>query len=175
MDHDPSKEARAARKARISKNEQQRLKNLSRSQHGPAATATSAPSVRTLPERKGEIQRSLAMTRASTASMGKFDRMLQGEKKPRGVKRKVSVQSSSFPPTFLTIFFQFEPTEKSVNAEESANLALIRKLEDSSSKKAKRGGGDGSNILNVRKAVRFASRGEGAVALGRKSQKGKPY
>ncbi|KAH9989115.1 RRS1-domain-containing protein [Russula vinacea] len=156
VDHDPSKEARAARKARISKNEQQRLKNLSRSQHGPAATAMSAPSVRTLPERKGEIQRSLAMTRASTASMGKFDRMLQGEKKPRGVKRK------------------FEPTEKSVNAEKSANLALIRKLEDSSSKKAKRGGGDGSNILNVRKAVRFASRGEGAVALGRKSQKGKP-
>ncbi|KAF8464331.1 ribosome biogenesis regulatory protein-domain-containing protein, partial [Russula ochroleuca] len=149
VDYDPSKEARAARKARMAKNEQQRMKNLARSQHGQATTATSAPSVRTLPERKGEIERSLAMTRASTASMGKFDRMLQGEKKPRGVKRK------------------FEPTEKSVEAEKSANLALIRKLEDSS-KNAKRGGGDGSNILNVRKAVRFASRGEGAAALARK-------
>jgi regulator of ribosome biosynthesis len=150
VDYDPSKEARAARKARMAKNEQQRMKNLARSQHGQATTATSAPSVRTLPERKGEIERSLAMTRASTASMGKFDRMLQGEKKPRGVKRK------------------FEPTEKSVEAEKSANLALIRKLEDSS-KNAKRGGGDGSNILNVRKAVRFASRGEGAAALARKT------
>lgn len=111
------------------------------------------------------------MTRASTASMGKFDRMLQGEKKPRGVKRKVSVHCTtySFHPTFLTLFFfQFEPTEKSVEAEKSANLALIRKLEDSS-KNAKRGGGDGSNILNVRKAVRFASRGEGAAALARKT------
>jgi regulator of ribosome biosynthesis len=91
VDHDPSKEARAARKARVAKNEQQRMKNLARSQHGKAATATGAPEVRTLSERKGEIDRSLAMTRASTASMGKFDRMLQGEKKPRGVKRKVSL------------------------------------------------------------------------------------
>jgi regulator of ribosome biosynthesis len=77
----------------------------------------------------------------------------------------------------LFSFFKFEPTEKSVEAEKNANLALIRKLGDSSSKKAKRGGsgedggggGDGKNILNVRKAVRFASRGEGAVALARKS------
>jgi regulator of ribosome biosynthesis len=78
----------------------------------------------------------------------------------------------------LTLFsvFKFEPTEKSVEAEKNANLALIRKLGDSSSKKIKRGradddggGGDGKNILNVRKAVRFASREEGAMALARKS------
>ena len=99
MDHDPSKEARAARKARVAKNEQQRMKNLARSQHGQAAaeatTTTRALSVHTLSERKGELNRSLAMTRASTASMGKFDRMLEGEKKPRGVKRKVSVPPPS--------------------------------------------------------------------------------
>ena len=97
MDHDPSKEARAARKARVAKNEQQHMKNLARSQHGQAAAAatTRAPSVHTLSERKGELNRSLAMTRASTASMGKFDRMLEGEKKPRGVKRKVSVPPPS--------------------------------------------------------------------------------
>lgn len=89
MDHDPSKEARAERKARVAKNEQQRMKNLARSQHGQAATATTT-GVHTLSKRKGEIERSLAMTRASTASMGKFDRKLEGEKKPRGVKRKVS-------------------------------------------------------------------------------------
>ncbi|KAF8497553.1 ribosome biogenesis regulatory protein-domain-containing protein [Russula emetica] len=160
VDYDPSKEARVARKAHMAKNEQQHLKNLARSQHGQASTAmattTKAPGA--LSERKGEIQRTLAMTRSSTASMGKFDRILEGEKK-RGVKRK------------------FEPTERSVEAEKSANLALIRKLENSSSsKRAKRGGGedgggggDGNAVLNVRKAVRFASRGEGAVALARKS------
>ena len=70
----------------MAKNEQQRLKNLARSQHGQATT-TKAPG--TLSERKGEIERTLAMTRGSTASMGKFDRMLEGEKNPRGVKRKV--------------------------------------------------------------------------------------
>ncbi|KAI0273897.1 RRS1-domain-containing protein [Russula aff. rugulosa BPL654] len=163
VDHDPSKEARAARKAHMAKNEQQRLKNLARSQHGQpsTATATTTKAPGALSERKGEIARTLAMTRSSTASMGKFDRMLEGEKKPRGGKRK------------------FEPTERSVETEKSANLALIRKLENSSSsKRAKRGGGedgggggggDGNGVLNVRKAVRFASRGEGGVALARKS------
>ena len=86
MDYDPSKEARAARKAHMAKNEQQHLKNLARSQSGQAAATKGAGA---LSERKGEIARTLAMTRASTASMGKFDRMLEGEKNPRGVKRKV--------------------------------------------------------------------------------------
>lgn len=153
VEHDPSKEARAARKAHMAKNEQQRLNNLARSQRGQATT-TKAPGA--LSKRKGDIERTLAMTRASTASLGKFDRMLEGEKKPRGGKRK------------------FEPTERSIEAEKSANLALITKLETSSaSKRAKRGGGDdgggGGDVINVRKAVRFASRGEGGVALARKS------
>jgi regulator of ribosome biosynthesis len=93
VDHDPSKEARAERKARIAKNEQQRMKNLARSQHGQAAK-TVTTGVHPLSERKGEIERSLAMTRGSTASMGKFDRMLEGEKKLRGIKRKVSAHPS---------------------------------------------------------------------------------
>jgi regulator of ribosome biosynthesis len=109
VDHDPSKEARAERKARVAKNEQQRMKNLARSQHGQAATGTTT-GVHTLSERKGEIERSLAMTRASTASMGKFDRKLEGEKKPRGVKRKVSAHPSSpsrirNPLVFSSFFF----------------------------------------------------------------------
>ena len=40
-------------------------------------------------QRKGEIDRTLASTRISTASMGKFDKKLEGDKKMRGVKRKV--------------------------------------------------------------------------------------
>jgi len=92
--------------------------------------------------------------------MGKFDRTLEGEKKLRGVKRK------------------FDPIEKSVEAEKSANLELVRKIESGhrSSKRAKQdavgeGTGDRS-VLNVRKAVRFASGGKGAVALARKSTAG---
>ena len=87
VEYDPSKEARAARKAHMAKNEQQHLNNLARSQRGQATT-TKAPGA--LSKRKGDIERTLAMTRTSTASLGKFDRMLEGEKKPRGVKRKVS-------------------------------------------------------------------------------------
>jgi hypothetical protein len=60
------------------------------------------------------------------------------------------------------------------------NLELIRKLESGhgSSKKARKhavghgtGTGDG-NVLNVRKAVRFTSRGDGPAALARKSAPG---
>ncbi|KAH9983555.1 ribosome biogenesis regulatory protein-domain-containing protein [Russula compacta] len=156
-DYDPSKEARAVRKARMAKNERQHIQNLARSQQGQGQ----AVRTQTQAGRKREIERTLATTRGSTASMGKFDRVLEGDKKPRGVKRK------------------FDPTEKSVETEKSTNLALIKKLESGhgSSKKAKQvaggdhGSGDG-NILNVRKAVRFASKGQGAVALARRSASG---
>jgi len=156
VDHDPSKEARTARKAHVAKNERQRLQNLARSQQGPAA----GTNARIHAERKKEIDHTLSTTRASTASMGKFDRMLEGEKKLRGVKRK------------------FDPIEKSVQSEKSANLALIKKIESGhrSSKKVKQdavGEGIGvGNVLNVRKAVRFAFGGHGAVALARKSAGG---
>ena len=59
VDFDPSKVARDTRKAHIAKNEQH-LKNLARSQHG-LATTTKTPG--TLSERKGETERTLAMTR----------------------------------------------------------------------------------------------------------------
>lgn len=78
VDHDPRKDAKDERKARIAKNERQRSQNLAH---------TSGPST----DRKKEIDQALATTRISTASMGKFDRQLDGEKKPRGVKRKVSM------------------------------------------------------------------------------------
>ena len=40
-------------------------------------------------QRKTEINRTLATSRVSTASMGRFDKTLEGEKKLKGVKRKV--------------------------------------------------------------------------------------
>lgn len=144
-DYDLAKEARVKRKERIAKNERQQMQNAT--QAAGAGTGT----------RKRDIDRTLAMTRTSTASMGKFDRVLDGEKKLHGVKRK------------------FDPIEKPVDAERSANMALIKQIGNggSSAKKLRReAGGDGAgtgDVVNVRKAVRFASGGQGAAALARKS------
>ena len=165
-DYDLAKEARAKRKERIAKNERQHTQNLAKAGAGTGA-------------RKRDIDRTLAMTRASTASMGKFDRVLDGEKKLREVKRKVSVPTchlTSPPlstPTHSLLSPQFDPIEKPVDAERSANMALIKHIGNggSSAKKAKReAAGDGAgDVVNVRKAMRFASGGQGAAALARKS------
>ena len=66
------------RKERIAKNERQHTQNLTKVGVGTGA-------------RKRDIDRTLVMTQTSTASMGKFNHMLDGEKKLHGVKRKVSV------------------------------------------------------------------------------------
>jgi regulator of ribosome biosynthesis len=76
-DFDPVKKARDERKARVAKNDRQRLQNAARA----------VPSERE--ERKRSIDETLATTRISTASMGRFDKKLEGEKKMKGVKRKV--------------------------------------------------------------------------------------
>ncbi|KAF7295480.1 Ribosome biogenesis regulatory protein [Mycena indigotica] len=141
VDFDPRKAARDERKARVTKNEKQRLANVSR---GQGATNP----------RKAEIEKTLASSRISTASMGKFDKKLEGEKKMRGVKRK------------------FEPTEKSLEAEKATSLALLSRM-DSDAKKVRREGPKEEKVLNERKAVRFASKGRGGVALGRETARGK--
>jgi regulator of ribosome biosynthesis len=85
IDHDPGKEARQERKARIAKNEKQRHQNLAR-----------AAAQNTREARKRDIERGLAQARISTASMGRFDKQLEGEKKPHGVKRKASPARTVF-------------------------------------------------------------------------------
>ncbi|PAV21221.1 RRS1-domain-containing [Pyrrhoderma noxium] len=136
IDADPEKELREARKSRVAKNERQRLQNQARA----AAESERA-------QRKTELERTLASTRISTASMGKFDRKLEGEKKIKGVKRK------------------FEPTERSVADEQKASLAILSKIDGSGRKARKEKEGD--DVLNVRKAVRFASKGNGSASLAR--------
>jgi regulator of ribosome biosynthesis len=86
----------------MAKNERQHMQNLSRAQQGQTTT----PKAPIRAEKTREIERTLATTRVSTASMGKFDRTLEGEKKLRGVKRKVRVYVHT-PLTlpFLTLFF----------------------------------------------------------------------
>ncbi|KAK2466011.1 hypothetical protein APHAL10511_001652 [Amanita phalloides] len=150
VDHDPRKAARDERKVRIAKNERQRQQNVAR-----AAEQTNPRELR-----KHQIERDLAQTRTSTASMGRFDRQLEGEKKTRGVKRK------------------FNPTEESAEAEKKASLALLDSLDSDAKKMRKESRQD--NIVNVRKAIRHASRGQGALALANnkrgkdsKKQKGK--
>ncbi|KDQ64439.1 hypothetical protein JAAARDRAFT_166673 [Jaapia argillacea MUCL 33604] len=140
VDHDPVKNLRNARKARVAKNERQRLQNESRAQSSSSQ----------LPERekrKQEIDRTLATTRVSTASMGRFDKQLEGEKKLKGVKRK------------------FEPTETSVESEKKTNLAILSKL-DGDAKRARRDV-PGDDAINVRKAIRTVSKGRGSAALAR--------
>ena len=77
IDHDPRKVSRDERKARIEKNEKQKLANIARSAGQES--------------RKAEIDKTLATTRISTASMGKYDKKLEGEKKVKGIKRKVCI------------------------------------------------------------------------------------
>merc|ERR1711939_288443 len=70
-DYDPVAEARAERKQRKLRNEAQRLKNVQRS--APKPSSAPAPSSDPRTGRKAELDRELRATRASTASMGKFD------------------------------------------------------------------------------------------------------
>ncbi|TDL29659.1 RRS1-domain-containing protein [Rickenella mellea] len=139
IDHDPVKAARDERKARVAKNEKQQVQNLGRAAGG------------TRSDRKQEIVKTLASSRISTASMGKFDKKLDGEKKLRGVKRK------------------FDPTEEPGESEKKKSLALISKIDREGPSKQSRHNhaGKSDDVLNVRKAVRIASKGKGGVALGR--------
>ncbi|KAI9068456.1 RRS1-domain-containing protein [Trametes sanguinea] len=173
VDYDPAKVARDARKARVAKNEKQRQQNLARAAQEMGPSAAPAP----VDVRKKQIDRTLAVTRTSTASMGKFDRKLEGEKKLKGMKRKVrfdalsACRSLSLSPLTL----QFEPTEMSAESEKSHNLAILSKLDKEPAAKKSKKSAEGSDVLNVRKAIRATSKGKGSAALasGGKGGKGK--
>ena len=63
---------------------------------------------------------------------------------------------------------QFESTEVSASQEKSHNLAILQKLErEPAAKKLKKVDGGGDDVLNVRKAIRTASKGKGSAALVR--------
>ena len=69
----------------------------------------------------------------------------------------------------MCVFAQFEPAERSVDEEKRASLAIISKLGDGTNRKTK----SGDDVLNVRKAIRSASKGQGAAALGRQQDRPK--
>lgn len=91
--------ARADKKERVEKNEAQRVRNL-KEQSGAAAAEKKASTVTTPKEhaaklreersaRKVSLEKTAVLAQVSTASMGKFDKKIVGEAKPKGVKRKV--------------------------------------------------------------------------------------
>lgn len=97
--------------------------------------------------------------------MGRFDRRLEGEKKLKGVKRKV-FGSLLEGVNVYSWCLQFEPTEVSSASEKSQNMAILSRLEREPATKKANGG---SEVLNARKAVRFASKGRGSAALAKES------
>ena len=147
-DYRPDKAAAKKRKEARLHNESQRQRNLARN---AAASAPSAPkagelgsgvpvSART--QRRAELDAQLQRARGSTASLGRFDRALEGESKPRGQKRS------------------FQPNDLDTKQERASNLALLAKI-----------GGRGEGDVNMRKAINYASGGQGSKALASRDEK----
>lgn len=154
----------------MAKNERQHQQNLARAQGEQGATSSSGSGRELQSHRKKDIDRTLAVTRTSTASLGRFDKSLEGEKKLKGVKRKVCTFCfSSHRGVLRLVLSQFDPTEVSSTSEKSNNLAILSKLDrEPQTKKAKRytePSAGTSEVLNVRKAVRHETKGVGAVAF----------
>ena len=164
-DMDPAKTAKKERLAKQAKNEKQRLGNLARAAASTAAASSSSLSAQkgglgdanaaklaraaAREKRKAELEADVLRSRASTASMGRFDKTLKGEQKQKGLKRK------------------FDPNEKDTTAERASNLALLNKLGTSAMrKKAANTAGQGdADLVNTRKAVQFATGGHGVTSM----------
>ncbi|WWC67395.1 uncharacterized protein I206_101303 [Kwoniella pini CBS 10737] len=173
-DQDPAKTAKSERKARIAKNEKQQAGNIAAAARSSASALAGTSSTKgelsqedkkSLRERrKDELQRSMLISKTSTASLGKYDEKIEGEPKVKGVKRK------------------FEPTStKDYKGEKESQLDVLNKLEKGVGKvkKSKKGSAGEEGGLNVRKAVRFqgkvdrANGGGGGGGGGAAGKKGK--
>ncbi|WWD22607.1 hypothetical protein CI109_107100 [Kwoniella shandongensis] len=161
-DLDPAKTARAERKARIAKNEKQHAANVSIAANAPkpisalrdpnakpSSSLSDSQAVKqsSRNKRKAELERSMLISKTSTASLGRFDEKIDGEPKVKGVKRK------------------FEPTVTSggFDGEKEKALGVLKRVESTvgKPKKVKKGGEGDEGGLNVRKAVRFAGKQDG--------------
>ncbi|PKI85586.1 Rhodanese- sulfurtransferase [Malassezia vespertilionis] len=139
----PDKAAARELKERRAKNETQRQRNIARGAAEMATAVTDAPKrasalgsgVAPKARRRAELEADVLRARGSTASMGRFDKHLEGETKPRGVKR------------------QYQPNEMNTTDERKANLALLGKI------------GRGGSDVNMRKAIKYASDGQGSKAF----------
>ncbi|WVN85678.1 uncharacterized protein L203_100827 [Cryptococcus depauperatus CBS 7841] len=146
-DQDPAKTARAERKARTAKNQKQQTANLAAAaKQSTAVVADSQEARKSAREsRKSELNRSMLITKTSTASLGKFDQKIEGEPKAKGVKRR------------------FEATVQGDYGDEKQRaLGVLKRVErgEREGKRSKKGGEGEEGGLNVRKAVRFSGGAE---------------
>jgi regulator of ribosome biosynthesis len=151
-DYDAAKESRKTRKEHTLKNESQRLRNVAAAQKAAGVTETTAATagkeVNGGKRTKMDVERELATTRRSTASLGRFDRTLQGDEKraTKGMKRK------------------FEDNHMSAGEERRRELAILSSLSkgpNAAGKRQKEGQGE----LNARKAIRAISGGKGSASM----------
>lgn len=131
VDHDPSKVARVERKTRVAKNQRQMAQNIARSQSGGAIVGPSSRE-----QRKNEINRTLATSRASTASMGRFDQVLEGEKKLKGVKRKARFLSPFAMHRGLTRVYSLSPQRPLLSEKRQRILLSYRRWKRNHVKKS---------------------------------------
>ena len=147
-DYRPDKEAARDREARRKKNEMQHQRNLARSAgpaHADAAPKSQLGSGRALQaaRKRAELEATIQRVRGSTASLGRFDKQLEGESKPRGVKRS------------------FQPNELDARQERASNLKLLANIDKGSTE----------SEMNMRKAIKYASQAQGSKALAQKAEK----
>ncbi|KAG8764021.1 Rhodanese- sulfurtransferase [Ceratobasidium sp. 423] len=128
------------------------------------------PAMEARKERKGRVvknekqrERNLAIAAASgqrerEETKSKFDKKLEGDTKLKGIKR------------------QFVPNEVSAESEKKSSMDIIKRLDreppkskrvrtDAEAEESTRSGKDG--LVNVRKAIRYASKGSGGIALAK--------
>ncbi|WVR03022.1 hypothetical protein IAU60_000011 [Kwoniella sp. DSM 27419] len=161
LHEDPAKTARADRKARTAKNLKQQQANIAAAaasalRDGPSSKASSsAPLTQegkkaNREKRKNELERSMLISKTSTASLGRFDEKIQGEPKVKGVKRK-------FEPAVATDF----------SGEKDTAMGVLKRIESGvgKAKKTKKGGEGEDGGVNVRKAVRFQSKQDKKAGL----------
>lgn len=151
---DPRHAARAERKARVAKNERQHARNVADAANAKAnpvsalgretganATASQGDKAKARAQRKAELERSMLVSKTSTASLGKFDKKIEGEPRARGLKRK------------------FEANVGDHKSEKEQAMTVLHKLGTADRKKAPKKGGEGTEGgLNVRKAMRHEER-----------------
>jgi regulator of ribosome biosynthesis len=103
------------------------------------------------------LERQLKLTRTSTASLGKYDKKLDGEAtREKGLRR------------------QFESNEIDTSTEREKYLAVLNGLDnDEKVKKRIKGLSEHSDVLNARKAIRSASKGKGSASLAGEEKRNK--
>lgn len=151
-DHDPAATARAERKARIAKNTAQQASNAARAQAGSStsASAQAATKREARSARKNDLERSLLVSKTATASLGKFDKKIEGEPKVKGVKRKFEANIG-----------------EGWGDEKSKAMDVLKRVESGERKKV-RGTEREEGAISKRKAVRHLDRQVKAAKRGGK-------